>query len=81
MSDNLVLELLRAIRGDIGVLATDMRDVKHRLTALELGVAGMRRDTAVAYELIAGSNLRTDTLTDRVQRIERRLDLSDHVPS
>jgi hypothetical protein len=56
MSDNLVLELLRAIRGDIGVLATDIRDVKHRLTLLEMGVSGVRRDIAGAFEQLAGSS-------------------------
>ncbi len=75
MSDNLVLELLRAIRADIGQLSADLRDVKHRLTPLELSVAGMRRDVAGLYEQGAGSSLRSDTLEDRVQRIERRLEL------
>lgn len=75
MSDNLVLELLRAIRADLGQLSADVREVKHRLTSLELSMAGMRRDIAGLYEQGAASNLRSDTLEDRVQRIERRLEL------
>jgi hypothetical protein len=38
MSDNLVLELLRVIRGDIRVLSNETREVKHRRTSLEMGV-------------------------------------------
>jgi hypothetical protein len=80
MSDNLVLELLRAIRGDIGVLGTDIRDMKHRLTLVEMGLAGIRRDIAGVFEQMAGSSLRSDTLEARVQRIERRLELIDQTP-
>jgi hypothetical protein len=80
MSDNLVLELLRAIRGDIGVLGTDIRDMKDRLTLVEMGLAGVRRGIAGVFEQMAGSSLRADTLEDRVQRIERRLELIDQAP-
>lgn len=80
MPDNLMLELLRAIRGDIATLSTDMRDVKHRLGSLEMGVAGMRRDIAGLFEQQAGSSLRADTIVDRVQRIERRLELTGVPP-
>ena len=41
MSDSLVLELLRAIRGDIHEIKADLRDLKHRMSSRELGVAGM----------------------------------------
>ncbi|MFE0756955.1 hypothetical protein ACFW16_23540 [Inquilinus sp. NPDC058860] len=61
---NLVLEHLRHIRGGIDDLRQDMREVKTRLGLLEQ-----------QYAVISG---RLDRLTDRVERIERRLDLAEH---
>jgi hypothetical protein len=43
-TENLVLELLRAMRGDIGLIKDDIREVKARLGALEVGVGSIRRD-------------------------------------
>ncbi len=75
MSDNLVLEMLRAIRGDLADVKADLRDVEHRLSSLEISVAGLRRDTAGLYEQYALSSQRSDTIEDRLLRIERRLEL------
>jgi hypothetical protein len=62
-SENLVLELLRAIRGDIGELKDDdMREVKSRLGTLEEQSASLPR--------------RIDRLNDRIARIGRRLELT-----
>jgi len=43
MSDNLVLEPLRAIRGDMAQLQTDMAEVKERLGFLAAGYALLSR--------------------------------------
>ena len=61
---NLALEHLGHIRGGIDDLRQDMREVKTRLGLLEQ-----------QYAIISG---RLDRLTDRVERIERRLDLAEH---
>jgi predicted nuclease with TOPRIM domain len=61
MSDNLVLEHLRHIRGTTDGLRDDMREVKERLGLLEQTCASISR--------------RVDRLEDRVERIERRLDI------
>lgn len=44
--ENLILEHLRAIRGDITALRDDSREVKSRLTSLETAVSSMRREIA-----------------------------------
>ena len=59
---DLILEHLRAIRGDIGGLKDDMREVKSRLGLLEEQSASISR--------------RLDRLDERVERIERRFDLT-----
>ena len=63
MSDNIVLELLRAIRGDIAGLRADMVEVKERLGLLEATGASVSR--------------RMDRVGGDVEQIRRRLDLVD----
>ncbi|HXQ67126.1 MAG TPA: hypothetical protein VN980_11170 [Alphaproteobacteria bacterium] len=60
--ENLVLEHLRAIRADLAGLRSDMREVKVPLGALEQHYAGLPRRLDLVYE--------------RVERIERRLELT-----
>lgn len=75
--DNLVLEHLRYIRAAVDELRIDAREVKGRLTALEQGLAAVRRDLGFSAETDARIQGQLDRLSDRVERIERRLDLSD----
>ena len=63
MSDNLILELLRAIRGDTGELKADMIEIKERLGLLEAQYSSIPR--------------RVDRIGGDVERIKRRLDLAD----
>lgn len=74
--ENLILEHLRAIRADIGGIKEDVREIKQRLTSLEAAVAGLRRDNANLYSDVIDQQTRYDRLTERVERIERRLDLA-----
>jgi predicted nuclease with TOPRIM domain len=63
MSDSLVLELLRAMRGDISQIKTDIIEVKERLGFLEGGYASLSR--------------RVDRIGGDVERIKTRLDIAD----
>ena len=74
--ENLILEHLRAIRSDISSIKDDIREIKQRLTSLETCVAGLRRDNANLYGYMADQHTRYDRLADRVERIEKRLDLA-----
>jgi len=55
----------------------DLREIKGRLTALELGQAAIKRDIAASAESDARIQGQLDRLGDRVERIERRLNLVD----
>ena len=61
--DNLVLTLLRAIRGDIGDIKADISEIKERLGFLEAQYASLSR--------------RLDRLGGDVERIKTRLGLVD----
>ena len=61
MSDNLVLEHLRAIRGDLAGLKADMIEVKERLGLLEAQYSSISR--------------RTDRISGDIELIKRRLDI------
>ena len=61
--DNIVLVMLRKIDQRTEPMADDLQDLKVRVTAVEEGLAGVNR--------------RLDRLEVRVERIEKRLELSD----
>lgn len=67
--DSLVLELLRAIRADVSTIKDDVREIKARLTSLERANAGHYAD-------VADQHARYDRLAERIERIERRLELT-----
>ena len=69
-SSNLVLEHLRALRSDVGEMRDDVREVKRRLTSLEVSVSNLHGD-------FAGQSARIDRVDLRLERIEHRLSLRD----
>jgi hypothetical protein len=69
-TDNLVLELLQAIRGDIADVKTDMHEFRERLGLVENQMAGH-------YALYARLSSWLDRIVDDVRLIKRRLDLID----
>ena len=72
MSDNLVLEHLGAIRADAQEIRAEQREQRTRLGAIERILAHVERDNA---EFRAEIGIRFDRVHDRLDRIERRLEL------
>ena len=67
---NLMLEHLRHIRARVDGLSDDMRQVILRLGAVERHVGGVHISDV-------NQNSEIDLIKDRLQRIERRLELTD----
>ena len=67
--DNIVLEHLRAIRSDLQLVRDDLRELKTRVGHLE-------EQTASLFGLFAPLSNRKDRHDQRMERIERRLDLT-----
>ncbi|MGD9883570.1 MAG: hypothetical protein AB7F22_04785 [Reyranella sp.] len=67
---NLILTRLNRIDENVTRLRDDMRDVKARLTSLEVSVSLLHGD-------FSGQSNRIDRLEHRLERIENRLNLRD----
>ncbi len=79
-TENLVLEILRRMQGDMSDLKAGQQDIQHRLTLVETRLAGMDRTLADHYSAYALQSDRIDRLEQRLSRVERRLELRDKNP-
>ncbi len=75
--DSLVLEQLRLIRTELSSVKEDLREVKQRLATLEAGQGSLLQHLGHQSSAIAQLQLSFDRTSDRVERIERRLELAD----
>ena len=69
-AESLVLEHLRYIRLVIDETREDVREIKNRVGSLE-------REVAQVHVKLAEQSGRIDRLVERVERIERRLNLAE----
>jgi len=77
--DHIVLRYLRNIDGKVDTLRQDMRDVKLRLSGVEGALNAVRRDILALAEDNARLQLASDYLSERIERVETRLNLSEAV--
>jgi hypothetical protein len=75
--ENVVLTQLCAIRSDIADVQVSLGDIKRRLANLEGGQASIIQHLGHLAAADVQQQLATDTLTERLVRIERRLELRD----
>lgn len=68
VTNELLLETLKAVQGTLARHSEDFRDIKERLGNLEMQVAGLAGQYATL-------SVRLDRVEGRIERIERRLDL------
>jgi hypothetical protein len=72
---NIVLEHLRALRAGQDRIETALKEVKQRLTGVVTNIAGLRRDNVGTQEVVYRQQSVIDAIQDRLQRIEKRLEL------
>ena len=58
-------------------MARDIRELKTRQSETHSAVVGLRRDQANDAEIAAHLQVQMDTVRDRLDRIEHRLELSN----
>ena len=71
VTNELIYSVLQKIQGDMSEMKFDVRDLKTRMTMVEEHLGS-------SIIAISGVNSRLDRMSDRVERIERRLELTDH---
>ena len=75
--ENLVLIFLRRIDQRQERMEQALGEVLTRLSRLEEGQARVRRDQAVDAETVTHLQAQLDRYSERLERIERRLDIGD----
>jgi hypothetical protein len=74
--DNLILEHLKRLQSEMAEIGMDTAEIKSRLGSIESGVARIGRDEAGNYTEIIENRHMFDRLAERIERIERRLELA-----
>ncbi|GHU06163.1 hypothetical protein FACS1894205_7110 [Alphaproteobacteria bacterium] len=77
VTDELILEHLKRIQDRLSSVESVIRDLKDGQNQILRQLAGVRRDYADSLETSARLSSRIDRHDDRLERIERRLELSD----
>jgi uncharacterized protein (UPF0335 family) len=73
--ENLIDEHLRHIRGRVDRISEDMSDLKHRMSSLESAMVLVKREVSAGDETSARQQVSLDRLLDRIERLERRLEV------
>jgi chromosome segregation ATPase len=74
--ENLILEHLKKIQTEMSLMQHDIGEIRSRIGTIESGVGRLRRDEAVNFEEIIETRHQYDRLQERIERIERRLELT-----
>lgn len=77
--ENLILEHLRALRSEIQTLRSEMhaefKNLKMRVSSVESSMVAVKHETADIRGDYVRQQVSIDNLVERVQRIEKRLEL------
>ena len=76
-STNLVLEHLKRFQSGQDRIERELKEIKGRMSQLEIGIASIRGDLAHLSGDQARQTVTVDTLAERIDRIERRLELTN----
>lgn len=77
VTNELLFEQMKAIRSELAGMRDDLRELRDRQVETHTAVLAVRRDQINDAETGANLAVRVDRLADRLERIERRLDLVD----
>jgi chromosome segregation ATPase len=73
--DNLIIEYLKAMRAELADVKSGISDLRQRMVSLDGSAIDLRRSYLHLHEDNARQQLALEKLSERVQRIERRLEL------
>jgi hypothetical protein len=74
--ENLILETLKKIQAEQSASRNRDAEILSRLSHIESGLARVTRDEAINYTEIIQDRHIVDSLKERIERIERRLEIA-----
>lgn len=74
--ENLMLEHLKKIQAELTAARERDAEIMGRLAGIETGIAKISRDESINYGEIISDRHSVDKLKERIEKIERRLELS-----
>ena len=75
--ENLMLEHLKRFQATLDDVKRDVREIKMRQSETHAAVIGLRRDQLSDAAITAHMQVQMDSFHDRLDRIERRLELTN----
>ncbi len=75
--ENIILEHVKKIQAEQTATRERDAEIMTRLSSIESGIARIGRDESVNYTEIISDRHAVDKLKERIERIERRLELSN----
>lgn len=73
--ENLILEHLKKIQAEQRSARERDSEIMHRLSHIETGIARIARDESTNYSELVQDRHAVDKIRERLERIERRLEL------
>ena len=73
--DNLMLEHMKRFQAGQERIEHKLAEMLTRLGHIEISLAGIRRDVAHSEDQSASMGVRMDKLAERLERVEKRLEL------
>lgn len=74
--ENLILEHLKRLQAEQTAARERDQEILSRLSHIESGIARLTRDESANYSEIIENRHAVDKLKDRIERIERRLEIN-----
>ncbi len=74
--DNIIIEHLKALRAELAAVKADTEEIKERLRSHDASIIELRRADVHVFEDQARQQVSIDSLVRRLERLEKRLDLS-----
>lgn len=75
--ENLILEHMKRMQAEMAAIRQDTAEIKSRLGSIETGIGRIAQGDASNYAEIIENRHMYDRLAERIERLERRLELAN----